>query len=200
MRDNRGQIQTIEGIVAAFIVVFALAIVVQTTSVTPLSSSFTNQHIKLELQNVGNDLLSTLDQTPWNRSDPASASELKLGVVTWAVFDNYTMFTWNNTAFVASDHITVMTDSYLTKALKFALVANGTAFNLELRYPDAGAGGNMKTTKVIWNGDPSENSVTASRYITLSDDDIAHQDHVIPDYSSTSLHATVEVRLTLWVM
>jgi hypothetical protein len=202
MSDDRGQIQTIEGIVAAFIMVFALVVIVQTTSVTPLSSSFTNQHIKLELQNVGNDILSTLDQTPWDINDSMSASELKLGVTTWALLDNYAMFTWNRTAFVSTiDPNVSMTDTYLTNVLKFALIENGTAFNLELRYPDKN--GFLYTTKMIWNGDPSENSVTVSRYIVLRDSDVGGVDSVIPKMSTESnsnFHSTVEVRLTLWVM
>jgi hypothetical protein len=202
MSDDRGQIQTIEGIVAAFIMVFALVVIVQTTSVTPLSSSFTNQHIKLELQNVGNDILSTLDQTPWDINDSMSASELKLGVTTWALLDNYAMFTWNRTAFVSTiDPNVSMTDTYLTNVLKFALIENGTAFNLELRYPDKN--GFLYTTKMIWNGDPSENSVTVSRYIVLRDSDVGGADSVIPKMSTESnsnFHSTVEVRLTLWVM
>jgi hypothetical protein len=93
-----------------------------------------------------------------------------------------------------------MTETGLTRALRFALIKNGTAFNLELRYPDDPSTGNLKTTKVIWNGDPSENSVTVSRFITFSDSDLASDDSIIPDVSSTSMHTTAELRLTLWVM
>lgn len=202
MDDDRGQMQTIEGIMAAFIVISTLAVIVQTTSVTPLSSSFTNQHIKLELQNMGNDILSTLDQKPRISSDPMSTSELKYGVVAWVLFDNYTMFTWNRTAFVSNNDPNVtMTDTYLIRALEFALIKNGTAFNLELRYPDKS--GLVRTIKMIWNGDPSENSVTVSRHIVLSDNDTAGIDRIIPKMSTLSdsnFHSTVEVRLTLWVM
>ena len=59
----------------------------------------------------------------------------------------------------------------------------------------------MLTDKMIWNGDPSENSITVSRYVVLHDSDVYNDNSVIPDISpSTNLHNTIEVRLTLWVM
>lgn len=199
MWDERGQIQTIEGLTAAFIVVFVLVIIVQTTSVTPLSSSFTNQHIKLELKNLGNDILSCLDETSlYNTTDPSVSSLLKHSVILWANYDNYTMANWNNTTYVSTTNCNVtVKDTYLSNALTFALIQNGTAFNVELRYPDEE--GYVQTTKMIWNGDPSENSVTVSRYIVLHDGDIDNG-RLIPDISPTDLYSTVEVRLTLWVM
>jgi hypothetical protein len=202
MSDDRGQIQTIEGIVAAFIVIFALVVIIQTTSVTPLSSSFTNQHVKLELQNMGNDILSTLDQTPRDANDAVSASELKLGVTTWALFDDYELFNWDGNNFVSTfDPNETMTNTTLTNVLKKALIVKGTVFNLELRYPDKN--GFLYTTKMIWNGDPSENSVTVSRYIVLTDRDLGYVGSVIPKMSTSGnadFRSTIEVRLTMWVM
>ncbi len=201
MRDDRGQIFTVEGIIAAFIVIFVLVVIVQSTSVTPLSSSFTNQHIKLELQNMGNDILSTLDETPLvNTGDPSTPSLLKQSLVQWARTDSYGMFSWNNTSLVSTvDNTTIMTNSHLTDALNFSLISKGTAYNVEVRYPDTSL--TLHTYKMIWNGDPSENSVTVSRYIVLHDSDVYNDNSVIPDISpSTDLHNTIEVRLTLWVM
>jgi hypothetical protein len=192
---------TVEGIISAFILIFVLVVIVQSTSVTPLSSSFTNQHIKLELQNMGNDILSTLDETPrYNTDDPSIQSLLKQSVVQWARTDNYGMFLWNNTALISAvDNTTFMTSTPLTDALEFSLISKGTAYNLEVRYSDTSL--NLHTNKMIWNGDPSEDSVIASRYIVLNDRDFNYEDSTIPDISpSTDLHNTIEVRLTLWVM
>lgn len=201
MRDDQGQIYTVEAIIAAFIVIFVLAVIVQSTSVTPLSSSFTNQHIKLELQNMGNDILSTLDETPLvNTGDPSTPSLLKQSLLLWARTDNYGMFFWNNTSLVSSiDSKTMMTRSDLTDALNFSLMSKGTAYNVEVRYPTPSS--TMNTYKMIWNGDPSENSVIVLRYIVLYDSDVYDDISVIPDISpATKLHNTIEVRLTLWVM
>jgi hypothetical protein len=150
---------------------------------------------------MGNDILSTLDETPrYNTDDPSIQSLLKQSVVQWARTDNYGMFLWNNTALISAvDNTTFMTSTPLTDALEFSLISKGTAYNLEVRYSDTSL--NLHTNKMIWNGDPSEDSVIASRYIVLNDRDFNYEDSTIPDISpSTDLHNTIEVRLTLWVM
>lgn len=201
MMDDRGQILTVEGVTAAFLLILVLVVIIQSTSVTPLSSSFTNQHIKLELQNMGNDILSTLDETPrFNTDNPSTPSLLKQSLVQWARTDNYGLFMWNKTTLISAyDNTSIMTSTPLTKTLNFSLISKGIAYNVEVRYPDAGY--SMRTNKMIWNGDPSEDSVTVSRYIVLQDSDVNYENNTIPDIStSTGLHNTIEVRLTLWVM
>lgn len=199
--DDKGQIFTLEGITAAVILIFVLVVIVQSTSVTPLSSSFTNQHIKLELQNIGNDILSTLDETPiYNIEDPSMPSLLKQSLVQWARTDGYGTYMWNNTTLISVvDNTTIITRTPLTDALNFSLMSKGTAYNLEVRYPDTSL--SLQTNKIIWNGDPSEDSVTVLRYIALDDSDVYYDNSIIPDISpTTDLHSTIEVRLTLWVM
>lgn len=207
--DDRGQMQTIEGLGAAFILITVLAIVIQTTSVTPLTSSFTNQHVLLELQNIGEDILTTLDQTPTdNTADPAVNSRLKQSVIIWMRSDNYFMFVWNNTTYVnyKNHSMPTMMPSPLNEAVNYTFNNKGVAYNIEVRYPDTG--GNVRSTKMIWNGDPSDNSVTVTRIITLHDGyteippEIPYdENYIIPDISpSTDLHNVVEVRLTMWVM
>lgn len=199
--DDKGQIFTLEGITAAVILIFVLVVIVQSTSVTPLSSSFTNQHIKLELQNIGNDILSTLDETSiYNIEDPSMPSLLKQSLVQWARTDGYGTYMWNNTTLISVvDNTTIITRTPLTDALNFSLMSKGTAYNLEVRYPDTSL--SLQTNKIIWNGDPSEDSVTVLRYIALDDSDVYYDNSIIPDISpTTDLHSTIEVRLTLWVM
>lgn len=206
-KDEKGQLHTIEGLAAAFIIIIVLATVVQTTSVTPLSASFTNQHVKLELQNMGNDLLSTLDQTKLvNNSSPAVPSQLKTSLVDWSVYSYYDTFTWNNTTYVSTTNASYAPlNTPLSSALAYAFADNGVAFNVEVGFPDQS--GHVHTSKMIWNGDPSENSVTVSRLVVLHDDsDIPigsmYDDYyIIPDISpDTGLHSVVAVKLTMWVM
>lgn len=217
-RDDSAQLHTIEALAAAFIMIFVLAIVVQTTSLTPLSSSFTNQHIKLELQNLGNDILTTLDETPVSYTidaasptepipDPSSISLLKQSIIDWNVFYYNDIYSWTSTQFLSirnNDNTNMNTP--LTNALKFALIEKGIAFNVEVAYTDEN--GVARSSKMIWNGDPSENSVTVSRFIVLNDGlseipvgDKFDDSSILPDISpTTNLHNVAEVRLTLWVM
>jgi hypothetical protein len=208
-KDESAQLHTIEALAAALIIILVLAIVVQATSLTPLSASFTNQHIKLELQNLGNDILTTLDQTPINETtNPEMQTMLSQSVIDWIVVTNCDVYSWNNTTYISMyDGSSRELLTPLTNALTFALVNQGIAFNVEVCYPDAS--GISRTTKMIWNGDPSENSVTVSRFIVLHDNPneippgprFDNEDGLFPDVSpTTKLHNVAEVRLTLWVM
>ncbi|OPY27985.1 MAG: hypothetical protein A4E28_01761 [Methanocella sp. PtaU1.Bin125] len=235
--DERGQIQTIESFVATFILLAVLVVVVQATSVTPLTTSFTNQHVKYELQSIGQDILASLDSIPCE--PPAttlnvSHSQLEMSLADWLAgnFSETTPPTAANafpcdwytydgvSAFVSVSNPlhNHTTKSYLEKALTFAFSESGIAYNVEVRYPDAD--GTLYSTKMIWNGDPSDNCVTVSRYVALHDQDdvmspprsyeIPYADEAgglikIPDISTGGpvdplLHNVVEVRLTVWVM
>lgn len=209
IKDVFGQLHTIEALASAFIMIMVLAIVVQTTSLTPLSSSYTNQHIKLELQNMGNDILTSLDETPVSdTTDPNCPSLLKQSIVDWCIYHYYDVYSWTGLEFksIRNDDGSTM-NTPLTNALRYALVQRGVAFNVEVCYSDPA--GVSRTSKMIWNGDPSENSVVVSRFIVLHDDyneippgaDKYDENDILPDISpSTRLHNVAEVRMTLWVM
>jgi hypothetical protein len=209
VKGNRGQIQTVEAITAAIILISVVAIVVEATSVTPLTSSFTNQHIKLELQNIGTDVLTALDETPVNPI--ASTSQLKSSILNWLDNTNggynwYAYYEWNNSnhrptyiSLINLNTTSQTLNTTLTDTLGLLLYKYGIAFNVELRYSDID--GNVMNSKMVWNGDPSDNSVTVSRIIVLHDGDIVASNPIIHDISPYSrLYNTVEVRLTLWVM
>jgi len=212
-----GQIQTVEAITAAIILLSIIALVIEATSVTPLTSSFTSQHVKLELQNIGTDILTALDETPKTGSspyqdplfDPTQAqSQLKYSITAWlSDTGGYDWFACTNShdyqSLLDPSHSTQAMDTPLARTLSLVLLQkSGIAYNVDIRYPDQS--GNIKDTKMIWNGDPSDNSVTVSRYVVLNDDDVhyyANQDYVVPDFdTSSNFHNVVEVRLTMWVM
>ncbi|WP_231845129.1 DUF7288 family protein [Methanocella paludicola] len=199
--DN-GQISTVEAITAAIIMISVIVLVVQATSVTPLTSSFTNQHIKLELQNIGMDVLTTLDETPSvNDGNHDTQSMLKKSVTDW--INNYycDWFTWANNADKYKSQTNPLNPSLnipLGDQLSYLLAYYGIAYNVEIRYSDIN--NNVKITKMIWNGNPSDNSVTVSRFVVLHDEDILYRD-LIPNFGlTTDFYNIVEVKVTLWVM
>jgi len=210
VKRYEGQIQTVEAITAALILISVLAIVVEATSVTPLTSSFTNQHVKLELQNIGADILTSMDETAYAgapTTNPNVPSYLKKSVTDWInCTGGYEWYAWSNNS---SKYVPLINsadiplDTPLSNTLSF-LISNqsntGAAYNVEVRYSNIQ--GQIMNTKMIWNGDPSENSVTVSRVIVLHDQDLAAPDScVIPDISpNTTLHNVIEIRLTMWVM
>lgn len=209
VRGSNGQIQTVEAITAAIILLSVIALVVEATSVTPLTSSFTNQHIKLELQNIGTDLLAAQDETPYSvlpMDDPNVPSQLKQSITYWINNTNggYDWYAWSNdsTKYISLVHLNSSAPSIntsLTDVLSVLLRKYGIAYNVELRYSDPA--GKIWNSKMIWNGDPSDNSVTVSRIVVLHDGDIGVPTCIISDISpTTQLYNTVEVRLTMWVM
>ncbi|WP_424357866.1 DUF7288 family protein [Methanocella sp. MCL-LM] len=235
-RNPQGQVQTIEAFIATFILLAVLAVVVQATSVTPLTTSFTNQHIKYELQNMGQDILTSLDEMPAVPDvivSETTPSRLEQSICYWLVGDDTVSppllpgdwYTFEGIDSSGVGHFKGYTSTtehvpttYLEKALTFAFSESGIAYNVEIRYPDTN--GNVFSRKMIWNGDPSDNSVTVSRYVALHDqteDPVGiaqipslletNGKIVIPDISTNpdsalapSLHNVVEIRLTLWVM
>jgi hypothetical protein len=209
VKGKSGQIQTVEAITAAIILISVVAVVVESTSVTPLTSSFTNQHIKLELQNIGTDVLTALDETPV--TPMAETSQLKFSVTHWlnntnGGYDWYAWYEWNSTThsptFISLINLNASASTLntpLMDTLSILLHKYGIAFNVELRYSDID--GSIINSKMVWNGDPSDNSVTVSRIIVLHDGDIVATNPIINDISPNSrLYNTVEVRLTMWVM
>ena len=230
--DDRGQVQTIEAFIATFILLLVLTVVVQATSVTPLTTSFTNQHVKYELQCMGQDILASLDgmsYLPAALTKETTASKLEKSVSDW-LWGEYTSagltdatpgdwYTYDGVNYFMSattDHYHVP-QTELEKALTYAFSDAGgaIAYNVEVRYSDKY--GTLHSAKMIWNGDPSDNSVTVSRFIALHDYDASSPDPadvpancLIPDISTEDLpagvlvnpklHNVVEVRLTIWVM
>lgn len=204
--NDGGQLQTVEAITAAIILLSIIALVVDATSVTPLTSSFTNQHVKLELQNIGTDILTAMDETPATTTptnDVMYPSQLKKSTTDWLnSTGGYDWFACTNTdqyqSLLDPQH-NMPINTILSRILSLALLKkSGIAYNVDIRYSDEE--NNIKNTKMIWNGDPSDNSVTVSRIIALHDCDIGIIDCVVPDVSTTDLYNVLEVRLTMWVM
>jgi hypothetical protein len=206
-KDDFGQLQTIEGITAAILLISVITLVIQATSVTPLTTSFTNEHVKLELQNMGADMLASLDEAPYSNTytpDPMVPSRLKQSVTGWinTTGGGSDWYAWsNNTAkyvSITNPANPSINNLPLADTLSLLIKNYGIAYNVEVRYSDLK--GYIYNTKMIWNGDPSENSVTVSRVITLHNGDLLPDNCLIPDVSPTSFYNTVEVRLTMWVM
>jgi hypothetical protein len=163
---------------------------------------------------IGTDLLTAMDETPEIGGYPTDStiynSQLKGSIVKWLRdTGGYDWFACTNTKQYKSllKDSNQPIDTALTNALSLVLLEkSGIAYNVDVRYPTtlASTGGNtVRNTKMIWNGDPSSNSVTVSRIIVLHDRDIGGNYCVIPDISNnhdTDLYNVVEVRLTMWVM
>ncbi len=203
-KDEKAQMHTLEGVAAATIMLIVIVYAIDATSMTPLTSSTANVHAETELQALGQDILSALDDV---EPGYTGNSQLKNDVLNW----NGSEYIWNGTVFQAltingTTNPLDKLNNNLTAILNATLVPQGIAHNVDIvfidnstLYPD--------TYKMIYNGNPSDNAVIVSRKIVLynSDCSILNQNSPIFIYGndidpSTNLCNIVEVRLTLWRM
>lgn len=213
-RNDKGQMHTVEGMMAAVIMILVLVVVVKSTAITPLSSSSTNKHVQLELMNMGNDLLTSLDYD--TTLGGMSTSPLKKSILDW-----------DGSQFVLADGVTYqgtyaptdvsLNGNQLAKALYFTFHQYGVAYNVEIFYMDdhgnvIPASNNQYVSdhpSMIWNGDPSDNAVTVSKVLAIHNTEIStyatnfYANTGIPAVAPTSssdLYNLVIVKLTLWRM
>ncbi len=201
MRCEKGQIYTLEGVIASTLMISVLVFSVQATSITPLTSSSANEHIEAQLQFIGNDVLNTLDYG-------GSGSSLKSAVLSWAG----STYTWNGTHYVSQANSSNTMNNTLTTALNFTLVRLGIAHNVELVFLKSDSDCIYNRTScldersVILSGEPSNNAVIVSHKIVLHNSDITDSDAFststgIGDFDpSTDLYNIVDFRLIVWRM
>jgi len=195
-KDPFGQIHTLEAVTATMIMVLVIVFTVQATSLTPLTSSTANAHIEAQMQTMGQDMLNVLDHGPYG-----SISPLKQDIVSWSGQE----FSWNGTAYCS---VNTMEHAHLTSSTAEILadiaVPRGIAHNVLFLCVDSS--GLPRGKAYIYNGDPSDNAVSVSRKVLLSDHDISDPvaflaNTGIPDASpSSDFYNIVDVRLTFWRM
>ena len=194
--DSLGQMHTLEAVTATMIMVSVIVFTVQATSLTPLTSSTANAHIEAQMQTMGQDMLNVLDH-----ASSGDTSPIRQDIISW----NGEEFSWNGTAYcsVTTNGYTLLNSS-TAGVLKEIAVPRGIAHNVLFRYIDNS--GLPQGTAYIYNGDPSDNAVSISRKVLLSNHDISDPvaflaNTGIPDADSSSdFYNIIDVRLTLWRM
>jgi len=196
MFDEKAQLHTLEGVAAATLLLTVIIYAIDATSMTPLTSSTANAHIETELAVLGQDILNTLDY-----SEPGYSSNLKNDIITW----DGKQYLWDGNEYIKNGG-TEFLNNNLTAIFKKALIGQGIAHRVELRYlvnisnttePSAPHG-------MIDAGVPSDNAVVVSRVIVLQntdcpDDCEEEEGMLIEDINpQTNLYNIVDVRLILW--
>jgi hypothetical protein len=184
LKDNTGQMYTLEGAATAIMIVFLVVFIVQASPLTPLTSSASHQQVESQIETSGSDLLIVLDYVPEGETN----SPLKKALVDWTgvEFDGQSS-TYPNSVYD------------LTSVFNRALLADGTAYNLVVAYLDDNTT-KWETRAMLWNGRPSDNAVLVSRKVVIHDED-AISASFIPDLSpNSSFYNILDVRLTLWRM
>lgn len=163
--DDRAQAHTLEAFAAAILIVAGLTFALQATAVTPLSASTSNQHLENQQRAVANDLLET----------SAANGDLEAALLRWDP---------ENESFTDG-----RSPSYFTgggppnafgRALDETFGERRIAFNVHVRH-----GPGDEETTLVHMGSPSDNAVTATRSVVLTDDDAL----TAPGHENTTLRA-----------
>lgn len=206
---DRAQIHTLEAFIAALLLVGALLFASQATAVTPLSASTSNQHIENQQQNMAEDVLAIA----------ADDGSLQEALTHWTLAEDQHEDVPPHYVGVAEPNMSVYssvtgTDHPLNQTLYQAFQEGIYAYNIDLRYQNEQ--GEFQETPLISMGTPSDNAVTATRTVTIFNDDEVYidgagetikladlEDHefwLSPAEANGPVYNVVEVRMTIWRM
>lgn len=151
MTQNRGQAYTLEAFIAALLLVSSLTFALQVTAVTPLSASTANQHIENQQRASASGLLAASHEN----------GTLKEAVLYWNA---------ENETFHDATRIYYYTNGYPDIAFgnmtDRAFGGRGLAVNVLVHTEDQ-----ARPQRIVYNGEPSNNAASASRTVTLYDND-----------------------------
>lgn len=174
-RDERGQLATLEGLTAALILVGLLLFITQSASVTTPQTELTTD---MKLYQKTADTFICVD-----RLDESNSSVLKTAIESWG-------------GSPAVSPGPIPPGDGAIQALDSALsgyFSADVAYNVEIRYSDGAAD---YTVPVITHGKPSDNSVVASRLVTIN-----RGDPVSAFWAGHNRYPqVVEVRLISWYL
>lgn len=192
--DDRGQLFTVEGFVAALIVLSSVVFALTMTAATPLSASSANQHLETQQQATAASLLDT-----------AKASDsLRPTLLYWDESRGSFHGTSPKGYYLACEF-----DTALGEQLARSLETRGTACNVNIQY--MATNGVLRTERLVYVGEPTDNAVRVTTFVTLYDDDVlrdadgdltgttlAEAEYFAPDISSDRLYTVVRIEVITW--
>lgn len=166
---DRGQAHALEGVAAGILLLAGLLFALQSTVITPLSASTSNQHIENQQEAMAEGLLTTT----------AEDGSLKEALLFWGQ-EQSSQYQFHCASgefrYYTGDPADSLCDAsvpdYLPptefgRQLKNTF-GEGIATNVRVQYLDSGA---EKSQKVVFQGDPSDNAVRATTTVVLYDGD-----------------------------
>lgn len=193
---GRAQAHSVEAFTAALLVLGGVLFALQTTAITPLTVSTSNEHVENQQRTLAKDLLTTTDAS---------------GALATAV----TFWNTRTEQFAGSPDIGFYVRGGPPN--RFGMALNETfrdrriAFNVYVTYrrPD----GSSSRVTMVYMGTPSNNAVVTTHVVHLFDDTrltapgatrtvgAANATFYAPDIASnSSLYNVTEVRLVVWKM
>ena len=183
IHSTNAQVNTIEGLAAALLMIFAILFVSKSAAITmPQSGEFLNSQLQL----YGHDALVILDQ-----EDYKSNSQLKKYVAGWDGVEAGPL-----------NPVSPSLEGFDQSLRK--IMPDNVLYNVDLVYAYDGY---VIEKPVIYHGIPPDNSIRVfqlvtlyDEYSTMSSDIKIHENNNIPDtdHKESLLYNIVQVRCTLW--
>jgi hypothetical protein len=151
---DRGQALTLEAVSGGILLLLAIGFALQMTAVTPLSASTSSQHLENQLESSGEGVLAST----------AESGALKTAVLNW---DNSSA-EFNDSSGVGY-YRGEPPDNAFGDALDRAFGDRNIAYNVIVHHQLAD--GSRFTQRMIYQGQPSDHAVSASRTVALADAD-----------------------------
>ena len=164
--DDRAQAHTLEAFAAAILILAGLTFALQATAVTPLSASTSNQHLENQQRAVADDLLET----------SAANGDLEDALLRWDPVNETFTDGRSPSYFTAGGP-----PNAFGEALNATFGERRIAFNVHIRH----GSDNGDETTLVDMGSPSDNAVTATRTVVLTDD----ANLTAPGHGNTTLRA-----------
>ncbi|WP_255150300.1 DUF7288 family protein [Halorarius halobius] len=197
----RGQAFTLEGIIAAGLVIASVVFALQVTAVTPLSASTASQHIENQQRASTIGLLASAEEE----------GALRQAVLYYNETSGQFHDSGETGFYTDTSNVTL---TRLGRMLETHFGAAGVAFNVNFNYYSEG--GLSRTARFIYQGVPSDNAVSASKTVTLYEGDHLVEANETTDPSTTvssgdiyitkatgsnaGLYNIVEVEVVVWRM
>jgi len=205
--DDRGQAYTLEGVIAALILLTSVLFALQALIVTPTTSGTVDPDVQSDLRQQANDILVTTAN-----DDEFSLSTL---VRYWDQGDQTFFNATNSRVGYGSRTPPAIFGTLLTETFD----ERARLYNVEMQYLANETGGGRESTPIVFQGEPSENAIVATYTVTLFDKqsltsptagDVELEEldtnqtdgddgyYPIPDAMDGPVYNIVEVRVVVW--
>lgn len=195
----RGQAHTLEATIGSILLLTSLLLALQTTTVTPLSASTSNQYIENQQESMARGALSAAAEREW----------VKRAVLYWdnqsaeyhGAGDIQRGYSSSNPAPEGNEFDAVLEETFSN---------TGIAYNVHVAYNKSG---NVEPRQYVYRGVPTDKSVTVSRTVALMDGDrlvesngsrssmtVAESGsfYIDDEHPNASLYNVVSVEVTAW--
>jgi hypothetical protein len=191
---DRAQAHTLEGIIASLLVLTALLVALQTTSVTPLTASTSSQHIENQHTETARGVLAAA----------AESGALRTAILYWDETDS----SFHNTGGAAYYPNRPPDNISFGRTLNRSFDQQNVAYNVYFQYDDTDGTGEKQ---FIYRGQPSDNAISVSRTVVVTDENRLYGADGTPTNTTVgnasgfyapdaggAVYNTVEVRVVVW--